>query len=268
LTLAQWRKSASLLRPGVAVLWSLCEMRGRPAGNRPDRLPVRLHLAVQACTGRCRIVVPLTRTHMSPMNRFPLRPGLFGGGPQTLADDEFGRITYQPHFLDSEFAVRAFDALLRDVPWHSERRRMYLRDVLTPRLLASYALDEPLPDVIAELVPRVAAAAGTRFTHVGLNQYRDERDSVAQHNDHLHELSPGQPIALVSLGATREMLIRAKPPRRGVLRLDLEAGSLLTMSYATQLHYDHGIPKQRTPMGPRISLAFRVRAAGGIRHHY
>lgn len=208
------------------------------------------------------------RTHIALMNRFPLRRGLFDDGPQTLADDEFGRITYQPQFVAPEFATQAFEALLRDVPWHSERRRMYLRDVLTPRLLASYALDEPLPDVIAELASRVAAATGARFTHVGLNHYRDERDSVAQHNDHLHELTPEQPIALVSLGATREMLIRAKPPRRGMLRLDLEAGSLLTMSYATQLHYDHGIPKQRTPMGPRISLAFRVRTAGGTRHHY
>lgn len=205
---------------------------------------------------------------MTPMNRFPLRPGLFSDGLQTLADDEFGLITYQPHFVDPQFAIRAFDALLRDVPWHSERRRMYLRDVLTPRLLASYPLDATLPAVIAELAPRVAAAAGAAFTHVGLNHYRDERDSVAQHNDHLHELTPEQPIALVSFGATREMLIRAKPPRRGALRLDLQAGSLLTMSYATQLHYDHGIPKQRTPMGPRISLAFRVRMAGGTRHHY
>lgn len=202
------------------------------------------------------------------MNRFPLWPGLFGDGPQTLADDEFGRITYQPRFVDPELATQAFDTLLREVPWHSERRRMYLREVLTPRLLASYSLDETLPRVIAELAPRVAAAAGAAFTHVGLNHYRDENDSVAQHNDHLHELAPARPIALVSLGATREMLIRAKPPRRGALRLDLEAGSLLTMSYATQLHYDHGIPKQRIPVGARISLAFRVRTSGGTGHHY
>jgi hypothetical protein len=31
------------------------------------------------------------------------------------------------------------------------------------------------------------------------------------------------------------------------------------MDYLSQFHYDHGIPKQRAPMGPRISLAFRVR---------
>ncbi len=205
---------------------------------------------------------------MAQMNRPPLQPELFVTGTQTLADDEFGRIVYQPQFVDPALAAQAFEALLRDVPWRLERRRMYLREVLTPRLLASYALVEPLPEAIAELAPRVAAAAGAAFTHVGLNFYRDERDSVAQHNDHLHELSLDQPIALVSLGATREMLIRAKAPRRGVLRLDLEAGSLLTMSYATQLHYDHGIPKQHAPVGQRISLAFRVRNAGGGKHHY
>jgi hypothetical protein len=33
------------------------------------------------------------------------------------------------------------------------------------------------------------------------------------------------------------------------------------MDYATQLHYDHGIPKLAAPCGPRISLAFRVRRA-------
>jgi len=47
-------------------------------------------------------------------------------------------------------------------------------------------------------------------------------------------------------------------PRR-LLRLDLEQGSLLLMDYATQLHYDHGIPKEKAPVGPRISLAFRMR---------
>ena len=55
------------------------------------------------------------------------------------------------------------------------------------------------------------------------------------------------------------MTIRAKKPPRRMLQLELEAGSLLLMSWETQLHYDHGIPKQRAPVGPRISLAFRVR---------
>jgi hypothetical protein len=33
------------------------------------------------------------------------------------------------------------------------------------------------------------------------------------------------------------------------------------MSYETQLHYTHGIPKTNERVGPRISLAFRVKPA-------
>jgi alkylated DNA repair dioxygenase AlkB len=104
------------------------------------------------------------------------------------------------------------------------------------------------------------------FNAVGLNYYRDGRDSVAPHNDKLQTLVPGRPIALLSLGAVRRMTIRAKPaagvhsPR--AIRIDLESGSVLVMSYDSQRHYDHGIPKTRDHIGPRISLAFRVRPVG------
>lgn len=196
------------------------------------------------------------------MTSLPHQPALFGG-TQVLADGALGRIDYTPGLLARDRAEAAFARLIADVPWQTERRRMYERDVDTPRLLASYAL-AAAPPPIGEIAAAVVAATGAAFTHVGLNLYRDAHDSVAPHNDHLDELVAGQPIALVSLGATREMVIRAKRPPRRVLRLDLAAGSLLVMSHATQLHYDHGIPKQRTPVGPRISLAFRVRAPS---HH-
>jgi alkylated DNA repair dioxygenase AlkB len=97
------------------------------------------------------------------------------------------------------------------------------------------------------------------FNSVGLNLYRDGRDSVAPHNDHLNEIRSGFPIALISLGATRRMIIRAKAQPRTVARVDLEPGSLLVMDYTTQLHYTHGVPKTADPVGERISLAFRVR---------
>ena len=200
------------------------------------------------------------------MRSSPFQPALFDAA-QPLADDALGRITYEPDFLARDMAAAMFEQLLRDVPWHGERRRMYDRDVDTPRLLASFALDAPLPPAIAAIAPPVGAAAQAAFTHVGLNLYRDGHDSVAPHNDHLDELQSGAPIALVSLGATRDMVIRAKRPPRRTLRVALEAGSLLVMSYATQLHYDHGIPKQRAPVGPRISLAFRVRAPSASRRY-
>lgn len=190
--------------------------------------------------------------------------GLFALPEQVLLDDASGRIDYVPGLIAPDFATEAFMALRDGARWKSERRRMYDRDVDVPRLLGSYRLADPaLPPVIAAIRAAVAARVDAPFDSVGLNLYRDERDSVAPHNDHLYEIAEGQPIALVSLGAVREMVIRAKAPPRRVLRLDLEPGSLLVMSHATQLHYDHGIPKQKHPAGPRISLAFRVKAGDG-----
>ncbi len=139
---------------------------------------------------------------------------------------------------------------------------MYDREVVVPRLVARYALDaKGLPPVLREAASRAAQASGTAFNSVGLNYYRDGRDSVAPHNDHLYEIVTGHPIALISLGATRLMTIRSKSKPRRVLDLDLEGGSLLLMSYETQLHYDHGVPKSKNPVGPRISVALRVRPA-------
>jgi hypothetical protein len=55
------------------------------------------------------------------------------------------------------------------------------------------------------------------------------------------------------------MTIRAKAAPRRVMHIDLEPGSLFVMSYATQLHYTHGVPKTPNQVGERISLAFRVK---------
>ena len=139
---------------------------------------------------------------------------------------------------------------------------MYDRDVDVPRLTASYRVDgSPLPEAVAGALRVGTELTGAPFNGVGLNLYRDGRDSVAPHNDHLYEIVEGHPIVLLSLGATRPMTIRGKRPPRRAFDLDLENGSVLIMSYETQKHYDHGIPKLRVPVEPRISLALRVRPA-------
>ena len=189
--------------------------------------------------------------------------GLFGAEPLVIVDDEHGRFAYEPALVGQERAAAWFATLLADIPWEAQRRSMYGREVDVPRLVQHYALDEPgLPPVLGEAAREVIAHTGVRFTSVGLNLYRDGRDSVAPHNDHLEELTEGEPIALLSLGATRRMALREREPPKRAFDIDMEPGSLLTMSYATQFHYDHGIPKTRSAVGPRISLAFRVRPGG------
>jgi alkylated DNA repair dioxygenase AlkB len=188
---------------------------------------------------------------------------LFASAEGVLADDERGRIVYTPGFVAPKVAQAWFAELREAVKWKAERRRMYDRDVDVPRLTGHFHLGPEdlaaVPAAIREAAEQVITRTEVPFNSVGLNLYRDGRDSVAPHNDHLNVLVEGHPIALLSLGGTRRMIIRAKEPPRRVLQVDLEGGSLLMMSYATQLHYTHGVPKTAAPVEERISLAFRVK---------
>ena len=195
----------------------------------------------------------------------PLLP-LFDSGETVLADDTRGRIVYTPDFVARPIAEAWFAEVREGVKWKAERRQMYDREVDVPRLTAHFRLspEEPeVPSAIVQAARHVIAGTSVPFNSVGLNYYRDGRDSVAPHNDHLDTIVDGHPIALLSLGAPRRMTIRAKAPPRRVLHVDLAPSSLLMMSYATQLHYTHGIPKTKEHVGERISLAFRVRPAAG-----
>jgi len=202
------------------------------------------------------------------------QPSLFDASETLLVDDERGRISYAPAFIDAETAEAWFADIRASVKWRAERRMMYDREVDVPRLVGHFRLDPPpgsVPQAILDAARRVTEHVREPFNSVGLNLYRDGRDSVAPHNDHLNEICKGYSIALLSLGATRRMSIRAKEPPRRVMHVDLEPGSLFVMSYATQLHYTHGVPKTPSTVGERISLAFRVKLpreaegrAGGV----
>ena len=189
---------------------------------------------------------------------------LFASPTETrLLDEARGRVTYLPGFVPDALALAWFAELHDSVAWKAQRRHMYDREVDVPRLQAHVDLsadDEPVPDAIRVAANRVIAATGVPFNSVGLNFYRDGADSVAPHSD-LDDIVRGFPVALLSLGATRRMMIRAKQPPARSIHVDLTAGSLLMMSYETQLHYTHGVPKTAARVGPRISLALRVKPA-------
>src|SRR3546814_9592863 len=94
---------------------------------------------------------------------------------------------------------------------------MYDREVDVPRLTASYWFDDLPPDSslpLADMLSRIHALAPAPYSAVGMNLYRDGRDSVAMHHDKLRMLVPGQPLALVSLGHPSRMRIRAQTEHR------------------------------------------------------
>ena len=184
----------------------------------------------------------------------------FANEPQILLDGDLGVVRYFPNCLAEDVAADAFETLLAEIPWESHRRQMYDREVDVPRLTAIFDLDAAdVPKPIADARNRIETMSGHAFNSAGLNLYRNGKDSVAPHNDKLHSLTKGAPIALLSLGATRRFTLRTKQPPKRHLDLDLEPGSLLLMSYDTQLHLDHGVPKTKQNVGPRISVVYRDR---------
>ncbi len=183
--------------------------------------------------------------------------------PLQVLDDAEGGVRYWPQLLTPAMALECFAALRDGADWRSQRREMYDRVVEVPRLLASYRLDAALPPGLPLqcLLETVRAVLPAPYNAVGLNLYRDGRDSVAMHHDALHTLVAPHPIALLSLGAARRMNLRANDGRGRAVGLELAPGSLLAMSHASQLTHTHGIPKTSRAVGERMSVVFRVRPA-------
>lgn len=167
-----------------------------------------------------------------------------------------------PGWLSGGDAV--LDHLLTHVDWRAERRRMYDRVVDVPRLLRFYGEDEPLPHPVLTqardaLGSHYAAELGEPFVTAGLCLYRSGEDSVAWHGDRIgRSRDEDTMVAIVSLGSSRALALR---PRDGgpSRRLALAHGDLVVMGGSCQRTWDHAIPKTSEPVGPRVSIQYRVR---------
>ncbi len=163
-----------------------------------------------------------------------------------------------------------FTALLHEVPWRAERRQMYDSIVDVPRLTRHYAAHESLPHpMLAQardaLSAHYASELGEPFVTAGLCLYRDGRDSVAWHGDRIGRSKEHDTmVAILSLGSVRTLALR---PREGrslpgsgakTVRFQLGHGDLVVMGGSCQRTWDHAIPKLTAPVGPRISVQFRV----------
>ncbi|HEX6248246.1 MAG TPA: alpha-ketoglutarate-dependent dioxygenase AlkB [Nocardioidaceae bacterium] len=155
-----------------------------------------------------------------------------------------------------------FLRLLREVPWHAERRQMYDRVVAVPRLLSFYGEGDTLPDPLLTRAREALGAhyreeLGEPFTTAGLCYYRDGRDSVAWHGDRIgRSRREDTMVAIVSLGDARRLQLR---PRGGgaTISFTVGHGDLLVMGGSCQRTWEHAVPKTSRPVGPRISIQYR-----------
>ena len=177
---------------------------------------------------------------------------------------------YIPGFFDKPESDYLLDFFIKNIAWNHEMRRMYGRDIMTPRLTAWYGdlatnptgtklIDaNPWIKELLDVKAKVEPLAGVHFNSILLNYYRDGRDSVDWHDDNEPLLGKNPVIASLSFGETRVFDIRNKEDHKDKYAIPLEHGSLLLMTARLQNQWHHRIAKTALPVKPRVNLTLRT----------
>lgn len=195
---------------------------------------------------------------------------------------EGGILDYDPHFLSEQEASHYFSVLKEKITWEQKEYINYKsgEKLGQPRLTAWFANDNTMaysysgvtqlvqewtPELL-ELRQKLEKVTGENYNSVLLNLYRNGQDSVGEHADDEKELGLNAVIASVSLGATRDFVLRQYKKATTIklapsITYKLSHGSLLVMSGTTQQYWKHSIPKTKVEdyktTGARINLTFR-----------
>ncbi len=174
------------------------------------------------------------------------------------------------NFLKKEEADSYYNQLFKDVNWREDEITLFGRKVMQPRLVAWYADPgkrlrysgltlEPNKwlSSLTKIKQNLQEFCNHEFNGVLVNLYRNQKDSNGWHSDDEKELGKEPLIASLSLGETRDFLLKHKKDEDLKIKIPLKAGSLLIMGGKSQQCWKHCLPKRTPELGPRINLTFR-----------
>jgi len=192
------------------------------------------------------------------MSEPELRP--LGAMVERIELAEGAWLDIRPGWLSNSDAL--FESLAVGVPWQAEKREMFEKVVVVPRLVAHFGAREPFPHpVLTEAQDALNAhygrPPGQVFETAGLCFYRTGDDSVAWHGDRVgRSINRDTMVAIMSVGAERSLSVRPKGGGK-TLKFPVGHGDLIVMGGSTQRTYEHAILKTKQAVGPRISIQFR-----------
>jgi alkylated DNA repair dioxygenase AlkB len=188
-----------------------------------------------------------------------------------------GELLFWPRIDLGQNNASLLEKLIRESAWRQEEITVYGKAYRQPRLSAWYGdlgysysgiRLEPLPftDTLLDIRARVQDLVEQPFNSVLLNYYRNQDDRMGMHSDDESELGVQPVIASLSLGETRNMMLRHKSRKDlKTIKLPLPSASLLVMRGDTQQFWRHGINAAKPVCGPRINLTFRNVSAPSTR---
>lgn len=119
-------------------------------------------------------------------------------------------------------------------------------------------VNQPTPwlPVLKDLRDEMASFTAVSYNSVLANLYRSGADKVAAHRDDEPGLGPAPVIASLSLGATRDFVIRHQPTGQRWI-VPLGHGDLLVMRGNSQSDFSHELPRRAGVTSSRVNLTYR-----------
>jgi len=103
---------------------------------------------------------------------------------------------------------------------------------------------------------KLARDFGEMANGVLVNHYEDGQQSVGWHSDNEPEIIADSLIISISLGASRDFVLRHNQSQHQV-KIELHSGDLLLMRPPMQQQWQHCLPKRTKVMPARVNFTFR-----------
>lgn len=142
-----------------------------------------------------------------------------------------------------------FHAIPRQQVWFGDLGCDYLYSGLFIRAL-------PWPIYARKLRNKLERDFGLASNGVLVNRYADGQDCMGAHSDDEPEIVHGSDIAAISLGASRDFVIKHKHSKLKY-NISLHSGDLLIMHWPMQRDWLHSVPKRLKVKEPRWNYTFR-----------
>lgn len=158
---------------------------------------------------------------------------------------------------------KLMSAIFKDASWNHMASRSVASYGVAYAGLKSYATrgesfkSPPLPEYLLGICRRIQERFGFEPNNCLINYYKDDSSKIGFHSDSIGEIVIGTGIAILSLGAERELSFRQVTDFTVTGGKWLQDGSLFYMTREMQRDWQHAILPSKTEVSARMSLTFR-----------
>lgn len=158
-------------------------------------------------------------------------------------------VKHIPHYLAAERAQSLLDIFQAVLPWATFAPSPKSRKVCQWEHGCSDA-----DSLVIELCRELSAKENVIVQGIFFNLYNDGHDYCPYHRDMY-----GTDVYTISLGATRDLLVKPDGAGSKGIKFTLQSGDMYHMDELLHKDHKHSIPKRKGIAEPRISIVFFTR---------